>query len=111
MVTEKDTFFSLEQVLTSSNMPNPHSRLSASLQLTGQLNCGEERRELEIADCACNFLIFYFSQTHTILLFSSESPRVGLWVALLRGSGVGWLKLKGTLEMECGLECLGLSGA
>ena len=99
----------MEQLLASSNMPKPHSRLSASLQTTGQLHCGEQRQEFKVPNFMHNlFDLILLPNTHTICYLAQKAPREHgsgwfhhgdmEWVA-----GEGWTV--GTLEVECRSEC------
>ena len=74
---QRRTFvFPLEQLLPSSNMPNQHSRLSASLQPTGQLHCGEKRQELKVANFVRNlFDLLLLPNTHAICSLARKAPR------------------------------------
>lgn len=80
----------------------PHSRFSASLQPTGQLDYGKERQELEAADFVYNLSdLRLLPNTHTICSLAQKAQEREALV-----SGVGWWGSKGTPEIGYRPECL-----
>lgn len=110
MVTERDAVFSWDQMLASSNMPKPQSRFPASLT-THPSDCGEERRELKVADGVCNlFSLLLLPNTHPLFAFLAQKAQESwLQVALKRGSAVGWWGAEGTPGIGYRPKCHGLA--